>query len=394
LFIAAQVAVSVVLLISGGMLIHSSINALRTDPGFDIQHTIELDLKLPESSAYPADRKAALAHEVRTRLAALPGVAEVTVADSPLTAYREVAVSLDGERPSQQNTAGYLFYSFVDPNYFETMGIPLLSGRNFSPQQSKAAPAVVLSESAARLIWPNQNPIGRSVRLGSQGFHAKSELLPDGPSYQVIGIARDTLPIQPDGRDSAKVYVPLPVDRAQDYPILIRTLGDPKRLIGEIDPVVSPVDANMVATITNLAMVFRGIPSIAIPATAAAIAIVVGLLGLLLASMGIYGTVSYMVVLRTREVGIRMALGAKKRDVLALMMRQVLRPVLGGLLAGMILAVGASYLLREALHGLGRVDSVSFAGVSILFLAIALLAALLPSRRAMRVDPMVALRYE
>jgi len=394
LFIAAQVAVSVVLLISGGMLIHSSVNALRTDPGFDIRHTIELDLKFPESSAYPADRKAALAHEVRKRLAALPGVAEVTAADSPLTAYREVAVSLDGERPSQQNTAGYLFYSFVDPNYFETMGIPLLSGRNFSPQQSKAAPAVVLSESAARLIWPNQNPIGRSVRLGSQGFHAKSELLPDGPSYQVIGIARDTLPIQPDGRDSAKVYVPLPVDRAQDYPILIRTLGDPKRLIGEIDPVVSPVDANMVATITNLAMVFRGIPSIAIPATAAAIAIVVGLLGLLLASMGIYGTVSYMVVLRTREVGIRMALGAKKRDVLALMMRQVLRPVLGGLLAGMILAVGASYLLREALHGLGRVDSVSFAGVSILFLAIALLAALLPSRRAMRVDPMVALRYE
>jgi predicted permease len=394
LFIAAQVAVSVVLLISGGMLIHSSINALRTDPGFDIQHIVELDLKLPEGSSYGADRRAALVHEVRTRLATLPGVAEITAADSPVTAYREVAVSLDGERPSQQNTAGYLFYSFVEPNYFETMGIPLLSGRNFSPQQPKAAPAVVLSESAARLIWPSQNPIGRSVLLGSQGFHAKSELLPDGPSYQVIGIARDTVPIQPDGRDSAKVYVPLPADRAQDYSILIRTLGDPKRLIGEIDPVVSPVDTNMVASITNLAMVFRGIPSIAIPATAAAIAIVVGLLGLLLASMGIYGTVSYMVVLRTREVGIRMALGAKKRDVLALMLRQVLRPVLGGLFAGMVLAVGASYLLREALHGLGRVDSISFAGVSILFLGIALLAALLPSRKAMRVDPMVALRYE
>jgi len=135
-------------------------------------------------------------------------------------------------------------------------------------------------------------------------------------------------------------------------------------------------------------------PTVAIPGAAAGIAIVVGVLGLALASMGIYGTVSYMVVLRTREVGIRMALGAKKRDVLGLMLSQVIRPVIGGLVAGMILAVGASYLLRGALHGVGSVDGISFAGVSILFLTIALVAASLPSRRAMRVDPMVALRYE
>jgi ABC-type antimicrobial peptide transport system permease subunit len=121
-------------------------------------------------------------------------------------------------------------------------------------------------------------------------------------------------------------------------------------------------------------------------AFAAAIATTIGLVGLLLASMGIYGTVSYMVVLRTREVGIRMALGAKRRDVLLLMLRESTRPVLAGLLAGMILAVGASYLLRKVLYGLSTVDGVS--------LSIALLASYLPSRRAMRVDPMVALRYE
>jgi ABC-type antimicrobial peptide transport system permease subunit len=110
--------------------------------------------------------------------------------------------------------------------------------------------------------------------------------------------------------------------------------------------------------------------------------------------MGIYGTVSYIVVLRTREVGIRMALGAKKRDVLALMLRESTRPVLGGLAAGLVLALGASYLLRAILYGLGAVDTVSFVGVSMLFLLIALVASYLPSRRAMRVDPMVALRYE
>ena len=118
------------------------------------------------------------------------------------------------------------------------------------------------------------------------------------------------------------------------------------------------------------------------------------MLGLLLASMGIYGTVSYVVVLRTREVGIRMALGAKKSDVLILMLRESTRPVVAGLIAGMCLAVGASYLLRGVLYGLHTVDGISFAGVSLVFLAIALLASYVPSRRAMRVDPMVALRYE
>jgi ABC-type antimicrobial peptide transport system permease subunit len=118
------------------------------------------------------------------------------------------------------------------------------------------------------------------------------------------------------------------------------------------------------------------------------------MLGLLLASMGIFGTVSYIVVLRTREVGIRIALGAKKRDILGLMLRESIRPVLAGLLVGVTLSVGASYLLRGILYGVHIVDAVSFVGVSLLFLAIALVATYLPSRRALRVDPVVALRYE
>src|SRR5262249_28469464 len=117
-------------------------------------------------------------------------------------------------------------------------------------------------------------------------------------------------------------------------------------------------------------------------------------IALLLAAMGIYGTVSYIVVMRTREVGLRMALGAQKRAILLLMLRQSMRPVLAGLITGVFLATGASYLLRGALHGLGRVDGISFIGVSALFVVVALFAAYLPSRRAMRVDPMVALRRE
>jgi predicted permease len=394
LFIGAQVAVSVVLLISGGMLIHSSIHALRTDPGYDIQHAIQLDLQLPEASGYSADRRSAVVREVRTRLAALAGVGEVTAGDAPLFGYLKAAVSLNGERPSAQNTEGEVFYRFVEPNYLETLGIQVVAGRGFTLQAVGAERTAIVSETVARMMWPGQNPIGRRVRLAADGFHAKSELLPDGPSYEVIGVARDTLGTMPDGSDIARVYVPLPADRAQYFPILIHAQGDPKRLMGEIDRVVASVDGDMVATTTNLGAMFRLSPSVLIPGSAAGVAMVVGLLGLLLASMGIYGTVSYMVVLRTREVGIRMALGAQKRDVLTLMLRQVVRPVLGGLVAGMILAVGASFLLHGALHGVGRVDGVSFVGVSGLFLGIALVAAWLPSRRAMRVDPMVALRYE
>jgi len=159
-------------------------------------------------------------------------------------------------------------------------------------------------------------------------------------------------------------------------------------------PAISSTDPDVVAHASTLEQQFHVTPTFSIPSTAAAIAIPVGLIGLLLASMGIYGTVSYVVVLRTREVGIRMALGATRRDVLMLMLRESTRPVVAGLLAGMCLAVGASHLLRGVLYGLSTFDVISFAGVSVLFLAIALLAAYLPSRRAMRVDPMVALRYE
>jgi ABC-type antimicrobial peptide transport system permease subunit len=161
-----------------------------------------------------------------------------------------------------------------------------------------------------------------------------------------------------------------------------------------IGAVLASVDPDVVVTASTLEELMLQSESFAVSSMSAAIATSVGLLGLLLASMGIYGTVSYMAVLRTREIGIRMALGATRRDVLLLMLRESTRPVMAGLLAGMILAVGASYLLRKVLFGINTIDGVSFAGVALLFLVIALLATWLPSRRAMRVDPMVALRCE
>jgi predicted permease len=393
---AAQVAVSLVLLIAGSMLIRSSIRALKMDTGYDSKHEASLGLKFPEGSKYSADRKLALVREVCTRLAALPGVVAITSGRAPDgVEIRTAAISLNGEKPSPQNTQAILYYDYIQANYFQTLGIPLLFGRGFQTQSGQPEIAVILSESAAQVLWPGQNPIGRRLRLGTdEQYHTKGEVLPDGPTYEVIGVARDTRGVLLNGTDSEQIYLPMPEDRLQDYPILIRTQGDPTQITGVIGSMISSIDPNVAAYSFTLEEMLRQTESFIASSLSAAIASSVGLLGLLLASMGIYGTVSYAVVLRTREVGIRMALGATRRDVLILMLRESTRPVLAGLLVGMCLALWATHLLRGVLYGLGTVDGVSFAGVSVLFLAIALIAAWLPSRRAMRVDPMVALRYE
>jgi ABC-type antimicrobial peptide transport system permease subunit len=216
----------------------------------------------------------------------------------------------------------------------------------------------------------------------------------DRQAYEVSAVARDTRGVLLNGSDSEQIYLPMPEDRLQDFPILIRTQAGPTQVMNAIGPMIRSTDPNLVAYTSTLEEMLRQTEAFLASSISAAIASSIGILGLLLASMGIYGTVSYLVVLRTREVGIHMALGARKRDVLILMLRESTRPVVVGLIVGVFLALGASYLLRGGLYGLNMIDGVSFVGVSILFLAIALLAPYLPSRRAMRVDPMVVLRYE
>ncbi len=396
ILIAAQVAVSLVLLIAGSMLIRSSIHALKMDTGYDTRHVVNLDLQFPEGPKYTADRRNALVRELRNRLAGLPEVTAVTSARPPDGGgIRAAAVSLNGQKPSPHNTQANLYYTFVQPNYFAMLSIPLLAGRGFPSQSGQPEPSVILSQSAANQLWPNQNPLGRSLRLGTDGqFHFRNEALPDGPAYQVIGVARDTRGVELDGSDSQLIYLPLPEGHLQDFPILIRTRTDPSQLIDAIAPVIASLDPNLVVTASTLERMLHQTPPFLISGLAASIASIVGMLGLLLASMGIFGTVSYIVVLRTREMGIRIALGAKKRDILQLMLRESTRPVLAGLVVGMPLSIGASYLMRGILYGVNIVDGISFVGVSLLFLAIALFATYLPSRRAMRVDPVVALRYE
>ena len=310
--------------------------------------------------------------------------------------FQTSAISLDSGNAPARSGHSFLSFNYVQSDYFQTLGIPLVLGSGFQTQTVRTEQSIIVSESAAKQMWPGENPMGRGLRLGpvDEHRHSLSELIPDGPAYRVVGVARDTRGVQFDGSDTKKLYLLSPEDKIPTRPILLRTKSDPAGVINAIDPVIAGVDPELLTTTTTLDALLRTTAPFVVSSLAAAVASTVGLLGLLLASMGIYGTVSYIVLLRTREVGIRIAIGAQKRDILGLILLDTTRPVIAGLLAGMLLAVGASYLLHGVLYGLNTVDGISFVNVSLLFLAVAMLAAYAPSRRAMRVDPMVALRYE
>jgi putative ABC transport system permease protein len=398
LLVTAQVSLSLVLLIAAGMLIRSSLNVINTSTGYDAGQVIFLGVGFTRASENTDARKLVLIRELRTRLAALPGVTAITSAPQPIveTRFETVAVPLNEGIGEGQNAQSVVGYTYVEANYFQTLGIPVLLGRSFQPQDGQPEQSVILSESAAEQLWPDQNPIGRSLRLGpiDEQDHPRRELVADGPAYQVVGVARDKRYIAFESSLSSEVYLPLSESQLNGRPLLIRAEADPTQVRRAIDTVISSIDTHMWTSSANLEGILRLSVPFLVSGVAAAVATTVGACGLLLALIGIYGTVSYVVVLRTREVGIRMAIGAQRSDVLGLILRETARPVLVGLLFGMLLAVGVSYLGRGLFYGIEGIDGVSLAGVSSLFLAVALLASYLPARRALRVDPMVALRYE
>lgn len=288
-----------------------------------------------------------------------------------------------------------MYYTYVQPSYFETLGIPLVRGGGFEGATATGQ-FVVLSESAARRIFGDENPLGQSIRLGfvDERLHLSRETLADGPAYQVAGVARDTRGWTFDGSDAEQIYLPLATDRINDRPLLIRVQFSPLSIVGSAERVIASIDPEIIATTSTLEDALRQSGPFVGSSLGAAVASIIGMLGLMLALIGIFGTVSHVVALRTREVGIRMAIGAQQHDVIRLILREITRPVVAGLIAGMALAAGVVYLLRGMLYGIKVVDGSYFVVMSLLFLIVALLAAYPPARRAMKVDPVVALRSE
>jgi predicted permease len=394
--VAVQVGLSLVLMITGSMFVRGAINWLGIETGYDSKHVVQLDFQFPKNAKYTAARRVALISEIQMRLAALPTATKVTSGRPPISAgFRTTAIPIDEGKGTATGAQSILHYTYVQAGYFETLGIPVFLGRGFE-RQTQNGQSVILSESAGKQIFGSDNPLGRSIRLGltDERAHSGSELIADGPSYQVVGVARDTRGSEFDGSDSKQIYLPLANDRLDGRPLLIRVESNPVQMLAAIDRVATSIDPEIMVTSSTLEEALRRSPPFFVSSLAAAIASGMGLLGLVLALIGIFGTVSHMVALRTREVGIRMAVGAQQQDVLRLILRESTQPVVLGLMAGTVLAAGVVYLLRGILYGISAVDGVYFVVVSISFLVVALLASYPPARRAMRVDPVVALRYE
>lgn len=389
--VATQVALSLALLIVGGALIHGSMRIAQGAPGYDSTHVVAIDLQFAEGARYPATQKQAVLREVQRRLEALPGVTHVINAVPPTANGAEGAVV--PIENTMASTAARMHYRRVGADYFSALGIPVLRGRGL-PHTRSATGSAVLSQSAADAFWPAGDAVGRAFRLDSTSEPSAAIASAPGAIYQVVGVVGDTQSSAIGGIGVSQIYLERPDSLIPDPSFLARTAGDASRAVHAIDAAISSVDSNVVITLATLEELRRLAPPFFISATAGTIASIVGSLGLLLTLMGIHSTVRYVVTLRTREIGIRMTLGAPKSDVLHLVLYEGTRPVLVGLATGVSLAIAMTWLLHRVIDGLAAFDGVSIATVSGLFLAISTFAAYVPARRALSVDPNVALRSE
>ncbi len=402
ILIAGQMAACLVLLISSALLLRGSQRALKIDSGFEARRVAYLEMYNPANLHYSQPRLLQLNRDLIQGIASLPGVQSVAQASrGPFGGIRWVPVAPVGAAPSTPGTNGneppVAGYSFVTPNYFETLRIPIVRGRNFTVGEAEGeSPVVIISQSTARRFWPGEDPLGKRLKIGSEkgttSFPGEKD--PFVASSEVIGVARDVRSMDLRKIDESYVYLPLSQTHQWTSTLLARTEGDPTPLLPAIGQEVRRVDANLPVIGVPLYTMVSMNPYFVVSRIGGVLASIVGVLGLLLASIGVYGMVSYSVAQRTREIGIRMALGAERIQVLRLVIREGFQPIFAGMVIGLVASVGVSHLIAATLFGLNPLDAVSFSGVSLLLGAIALLATWLPAGRATEVDPMVALRYE
>jgi predicted permease len=402
ILIAGQMAACIVLLIGSALLLRGSQRALKVDPGFEAWRVAYLEMYNPANLHYSQSRLLQLNRDLIQRIASLPGVQSVAQASrGPFGGIRWVPVTPVNAAPSTPGTNGNELpvagYSFVTPSYFDTLSIPIVRGRNFTPSEADGqAPVVVISEATANRFWPGEDPLGQRLKIGSEKGTTSfpGEKGPFVASGEVIGVARDVRSMDLRKIDESYLYLPLSQTHQWTSTLLARTEDDPTPLLPVIGQEVRRADANLPVMGAPLHTMISMNPYFVVSRIGGLLASIVGMLGLLLACMGVYGMVSYSVAQRTREIGIRMALGAQSVQVLRHVVREGFQPIVAGIVIGIVASAGVSRLMAAMLFGLKPMDAVSFSGVSLLLGAIALLATWLPARRATEVDPMVALRYE
>jgi predicted permease len=375
--VGLQVAVCMILLIAAGLLMRGLYAAQTVDPGFEMKGITQAMFDLP-SQGYGDERARAFQRELMARVASLPGVDGVEQARvTPLNdQFMGTGMTLAGETETRQ-----VEFNIVSPGFFSMLGMPIVRGRGFSKEETQAdAGVMVVTESTARRLWPGGDAVGKTVR----SFENKE--------YQVVGVVRDAQASHLGEPGGIFIYIPAGPKEQAELQLLVHSMSGDSATANGIRDVARTLDANLVVDVTKLEenLELWRTPSRIVAALSGAL----GTLALLLASIGVYGVVSYGVSQRIREIGIRMTLGADGKDVMRLLLRQAMRPVLIGALVGVAGCAAVSQILSKVLYGIGSHDPIAFVGVPAFLLGIALMASYIPARRATRVDPVVALRYE
>lgn len=383
-FVVAQVAVSLLLLVTAGLFLRALQHATSADPGFDVTGVEVLSLD-PSVLGYDDARSRAFFLQLRDRVARWPGVQAVSLADSTplglgnLFGSSRTPIKIAGRQPPPGTDAFKVEYSRIGPRYLEVLRIPLLKGRDFTDADREGAPRVaIINETMGRHFWPGEDPIGK--RLTHQDR-----------IVEIVGLAKDSKYSRVNEAPRDYMYLPFLQVAGTRMTLFARKAGDPSSLAPALRQEVRERAENL--PILNLMTMSESIAISRLPQRIAATVVSgIGLVGLLLAALGIYGVVSYSVAQRKRELGIRMALGAHRGDVLRLVVRQGLVLTLVGVAIGALGAFAVSRLIASLLLGLSPSDPLVFFGVALLLVATAMVASLLPARRAAQTDPMVAFR--
>ena len=402
--VVVEIALAVILLVGGGLMLKSFVRLVRVDPGFDPHQVLRLDLSLPGLKYRQAQQQKAFYEELIERLKGLPGVESVgATTNTPLgTTDNWDPFAIEGRPappPGQQQQAAT---RVVSNDYFRTLKIPLRQGRFFADSDARVAlplirwydqqpypahyddpqpaPAVIINETMARLYWPNENPIGQRLRIIAS------------PWMTVIGVVGDVRHTGLTVRPNPEMYLSDLQEPSSSLDVMVRTNGNPLALASAAREQVRAIDKELPVITSSMDEIFSN--SVAGQRFNTELLGGFALLALMLAMIGVFGVINYSVAQRTHEIGIRMALGAQRRNVFNLVVGQGLLLTLLGVAIGSAAAFALTRLITSLLYGVSPTDVMTFAVVSLLMTAVALLACYLPARRAMKVNPLVALRYE
>jgi predicted permease len=386
--VVAQVAGSLLLLIVAGLFIRSLDKAQQMYLGFNPDHVLDMTVD-PEQIGFNETQGREFYRQINERITALPGVVSVgqafIVPMGVISANDPVTVEGHPAEPGKQPPA--VMYNPVSPSYFDTLRIPLLSGRTFTDADSKEAPQVaVINQAMAAKFWPKENPLGK--RFSTKG--------PNGPFKEVVGVVQ-TGKYKNVIEDPPELFYYVPIN--QNYlayrTIHVRTSVPPESLQRQIEAQVRELAPGIpISEVQTLTQALQGVNGFFFFRFGAQLTATMGLLGLVLAVVGVYSVVSYAAAQRTHEIGIRMALGAEPGDILKMVLRQSIGIVAVGLATGLAAAFAGTRAIANLIVGITPTDPVTFLTVILLLSAIALVACWIPARRATRVSPLTALRYE